>query len=100
GSVVIGGFAVNEIQTWNFVKPLLEDADVERLSENPPTVYGFGHTEFYKDVLDCIANNKRSMLDGLEGRKSVELINAIYESAVTAREVRLRYVPRGVALGL
>jgi hypothetical protein len=39
------------------------------------------------------------MLDGLEGRKSLELIIAIYEAASTRKEVRLRYIPENVPLG-
>jgi predicted dehydrogenase len=99
GSVVIGGFAVNRLDTWNFAEPLPEDANAQEDSVTPPNVYGFGHYEFYKDVLECLESGRRAMLDGWEGRKSLELINAIYESAATGAEVRLHYVPRGVRLG-
>jgi predicted dehydrogenase len=99
GSVVIGGFAVNRLETWNFAEPLPEDEDVFASSVAPPDVYGLGHYGFYQDALECIANSTRAMLDGLEGRKSVELINAIYEAAHSRGEVRLRYVPRHVPLG-
>jgi predicted dehydrogenase len=100
GSVVIGGFAVNRIETWNFAVPDPEDADVLRESTSPPDVYGFGHVEFYRDVLRCILDGRRPMLDGLEGRKSLELITAIYEAAFSGGEVRLRYVPHDVPLGV
>jgi UDP-N-acetyl-2-amino-2-deoxyglucuronate dehydrogenase len=99
GAVVVSGFAVNRIETWNFVEPDAEDRDLAQWSSNPPNVYGFGHLEFYKDVLACIRTGKRAMLDGLEGRKSLELIIAIYEAASTRKEVRLRYVPDNVPLG-
>jgi predicted dehydrogenase len=99
GSVVIGGFAVNQIDTWRFTKSDPGDGDVKESSVSPPNVYGFGHYAFYRDMVDCMMNGKRAMLDGLEGRKSIELLNAIYESATTDAEVRLRYVPRGVPLG-
>lgn len=99
GSVVIGGFAVNKLETWNFAEPIPEDAKAGEDSVSPPNVYGFGHYEYYREILDAIRNNRRTMLDGLEGRKSLELINAIYESAATGEEVRLNYVPRGVKLG-
>lgn len=99
GSVVIAGFAVNELQTWNFVDPIPDDETVWTSSENPPDVYGFGHGEFYRDVIACIYQRKRPMLDGLEGRKSLELITALYEAAATGTQVRLRYVPRNVPLG-
>lgn len=99
GSAVIGGFAVNRLETWNFAEPLPEDARAAEDSVHPPNVYGFGHYDYYRDVIECIRTGRHSMLDGLEGRKSLELINAIYESAETGNEVRLRYVARGVHLG-
>ena len=99
GSVVIGGFAVNEMVTWNFAEREDDDADVFETTVIPKTVYGFGHRAFYEDVLEALRSGRRSMLDGLEGRKSIELIHAIYESAATGSEVRLRYVSRNVPLG-
>jgi len=99
GTVVVGGFAANKIETWNFSQRLPSDDAVTKSSVSPSSVYGFGHHAFYRDVVECLKTGKRAMLDGLEGRKSIELINAIYESAATGREVRLHYVPRGVRLG-
>ncbi|HUP22944.1 MAG TPA: Gfo/Idh/MocA family oxidoreductase [Thermoanaerobaculia bacterium] len=99
GSVEIGGFAVNELRSWNFVDSRPEDDDVFESSVYPPNVYGFGHQAFYEDVAECILTGKHSMLDGLAGRRTLELINAIYESAATGGEVRLHYKPRNVRLG-
>jgi predicted dehydrogenase len=101
GTVEIGGFAVNEMKIWNFSKPLDDDANVMReYSVNPPNVYGFGHQAYYQHVVDCIAHNKQQLVDGLEGRKSLELISAIYESVETGREVHLRFRPRLCRLGV
>jgi predicted dehydrogenase len=100
GSVEIGGFAVNEMKTWRFVKPRDGDDEVmSKFSVNPPSVYGFGHQAYYEHVVDCIQNDRRHLVDGLEGRKSLELINAIYESVETGHEVRLRFQPRHCRLG-
>ncbi|PLC53001.1 oxidoreductase [Pollutimonas nitritireducens] len=100
GAVEIGGFAVNEMKVWNFVEPEPEDDQVmAKYSVNPPNVYGFGHQAYYKHVVDCIVNQKRHMVDGLEGRKSLELINAIYESIETGREVKLHFRPKYSKLG-
>lgn len=99
GSAVIGGFAVNRVDVWSFAEPEPDDAEALSTSAAPPNVYGFGHYGFYTDVADAITTGRRSMLDGLEGRKSLELTNAIYESAAARAEVRLRFVPRGVQLG-
>ena len=47
-----------------------------------------------------IKNNKKGLVDGLEGRKSVELINAIYESVETGGKVHLRFSPKKCKLGV
>ena len=100
GSVEIGGFAVNEIKVWNFSEQLPEDKEIHKFSTNPPDVYGFGHIEYYNNVIECIKNNKKAIVDGLEGRKSLELITAIYESIETGKEVFLRFKPRKCKLGI
>jgi UDP-N-acetyl-2-amino-2-deoxyglucuronate dehydrogenase len=100
GSVEIGGFAVNQMKVWDFATAMLGDESVmERYSVNPPSVYGFGHQAYYEHVVDSIVNNKQHLVDGLEGRKSLELINAIYESIETGREVKLRFRPKFCRLG-
>lgn len=100
GSVEIGGFAVNQMKVWNFVKAQSDDETViDEYSCNPPNVYGFGHQAYYEHVVDCIKNNRQHLVDGLEGRKSLELINAIYESIETGQEVHLRFRPKLCRLG-
>ena len=100
GVVEVGGFAVNEMKIWNFVAAEPGDEEVlEKYSVNPPNVYGFGHQAYYEHVVDSIVNNKRQLVDGLQGRKSLELINAIYESIETGREVSLRFRPKHCRLG-
>ena len=100
GSAEIGGFAVNKMLHWNFQDPISEDEDVmEKYSVNPPNVYGFGHQAYYDHVVESIQENKPHMVDGLQGRKSVELISAIYESMETRKEVFLRFRPEHCKLG-
>jgi predicted dehydrogenase len=100
GTVEIGGFAVNELKHWSFVTPDADDASVrERYSVNPPDVYGFGHRAYYDHVVDCVRNGARQLVDGLEGRKSLELITAIYESVETGVEVDLHFRPKRCRLG-
>ena len=101
GSVEVGGFAVNEMKTWNFTEIHEEDGDViEKYSVNPPNVYGFGHQAYYEHVVDCLDNETAQLVDGLQGRKSLELINAIYESIETGKEVKLRFTPKYSKLGI
>lgn len=101
GSVEIGGFAVNEMKVWNFVSPEPGDESVmAKYSVNPPNVYGFGHQAYYEHVVDCIVNDRQQLIDGLEGRKSLELINAIYESVETGHEINLQFKPKHCRLGV
>jgi predicted dehydrogenase len=100
GTVEIGGFAVNEMKTWEFAERVAGDDEVMRkYSVNPPSVYGFGHHAYYEHVVDCIVNDRQHLVDGLEGRRSLELISAVYESIETGREVALRFAPRRCRLG-
>ncbi len=102
GSVEIAGFAVNEMKTWKFVEERPEDEDVlANFSVNPPNVYGFGHKEYYDHVVAALRHGEtRNLVDGLEGRRSLELISAIYESVETGREVPLRFKPKKCRLGI
>lgn len=100
GSVEISGFFMNELKTWNFCERKPEDDEVFEKYGRNPDIFAWNHTEFLKDVVDSIKNNKRGLIDGLEGRKSLELINAIYESAETNKEVFLRFKPKKCRLGI
>jgi predicted dehydrogenase len=100
GTVEIGGFAVNQLKIWKFAQIRSEDAAIiENYSVNPPNVYGFGHKAYYDHVVDCILRESPQLVDGLRGRKSLELISAIYESIETQKEVHLRFRPRHSRLG-
>ena len=99
-SVEVGGFAANELKTWNFSNASKEDEDIiNNYSKNPENKYGFGHQAYYEHVVDCMMNKTHQLVDGLQGRKSLELINAIYESIETGKEVPLRFVPKFSRLG-
>jgi predicted dehydrogenase len=101
GTVEIGGFAVNKMLHWNFREEIDLDKDIlDKYSVNPPNVYGFGHKAYLEHVIDSLKNNTPQLVDGLEGRKSLELISAIYESIETGKEVFLRFQPKKCKLGL
>lgn len=101
GSVEVGGFAVNEIKLWNFLSEKDYDNEIAtKYSVNPPNVYGYGHKAYYDHVIQCLMNNSPQIVDGLQGRKSLELISALYESIETGKEVRLRFSPEMCKLGI
>lgn len=102
GTVEIGGFAVNQMKIWNFVgeDEKTRDKVLERYHQNPPNVYGYGHTEYLCNVVETIQDKKSALVDGLAGRKSLEIVSAIYESIETEREVQVRFSPKRCRLGL
>jgi predicted dehydrogenase len=58
-------------------------------SSNPGAISHVGHTRQLADFIDAIKENRKPFVDGAEGRRSVELIEAIYQSARTGTIVRL-----------
>ena len=100
GTAVIGGFAVNKMEHWNFSEPLAEDANIkEQFSVNPPNVYGYGHQAYYEHVIDCLRHDRAALVDGLQGRRSLELITALYEFIETGLEVSVHFSSRFSKLG-
>jgi UDP-N-acetyl-2-amino-2-deoxyglucuronate dehydrogenase len=89
GTVKVGGTAVNRIETWQFADYDDDDKLVDSAGYTPPNVYGHGHEGYYRNVLPVLRGQAQPDTDGRAGRKSLELILGIYESAKTGREVPL-----------
>ena len=89
GTVKIGGTAVNKVEHWIFADYDDDDRLLETASTNPTSVYGFGHAPYYRNVCAVLRGEARPDTDGRAGRKSLELILGIYESAKIGREVPL-----------
>lgn len=90
GTIKAGGTSVNRIEEWHFSDQLDDPKDViSRFHENPPNVYGFGHTPLYADMIDAIKNDREPYVNGEEGRRAVELVLAIYKSAAEGVPVKL-----------
>jgi predicted dehydrogenase len=100
GSVEVGGFFMNELKTWNFEDPHPMDEEIWLQHAKVPAEPAWNHTEFFQDVIHSYRTGTKGLVDGLEGRRSVELITAIYESAERGQEVSLRFRPRLCRLGI
>ncbi|NBK25820.1 MAG: Gfo/Idh/MocA family oxidoreductase, partial [Spirochaetia bacterium] len=90
GTVKAGGQSVNIIEEWRFAD-MLDDADEVKATyhENPPNVYGFGHTPLFADVIESIRNDRQPMVTAEDGKRALELVLAIYKSAAEGRPVKL-----------
>lgn len=94
GSEGTVAFEEDKITRWEFTRPAPEDEEILReLSgkadacggRSPMNISGNGHASQISDLADAIATGRRPFLDGREGRRAIELICGIYESARTGK---------------
>lgn len=96
GSVIV---EQDDILTWDFAEAKPEDDAIReqfgRKSENtggaadPKAISFIGHQKQFEDFIAAVQEGRAPIIDGSEGRKSVELILAIYESSWTGRRIEL-----------
>ncbi|QCR31983.1 Gfo/Idh/MocA family protein [Lysinibacillus sp. SGAir0095] len=90
GTAKLGGKSVNLIEEWLFADHLDASEEVKTAySEDPPTVYGFGHTPLYTDVVHAIEYDLEPYVTAEDGRRALELVLAIYKSSSEKRSVQL-----------
>ena len=90
GTAKAAGTSDNIIEEWVFADGLDNPEEVKReFSENPPNIYGFGHTPLYADVIEAIQTGRKPLVDGEAGKRALELVLAIYKSAAEHRPVTL-----------
>lgn len=92
GSIVIGGQAVNEIKSWSFTNISEEESKeiCKKWSRKVANVYGTGHVPNIMDIIEVVRDNKESSIvcDSVQGKKNVQLLAALYESAACDGEVK------------
>jgi UDP-N-acetyl-2-amino-2-deoxyglucuronate dehydrogenase len=89
GTVCIGGLAVNKIETWRFGDNIdTEDEILKGQEGDPDSVYGFGHTPLFKDMINAIKENREPLVSGVEGKKGMSIILAAYKSRLTGMPVK------------
>ena len=93
GSVKLGGVAVNRFEKWEFAEYDDDDRLVVESNYEPPNVYGFGHLAYYQNVIAVLRGGGTPDTDGRAGRKSLELILAIYMSAREGKRIALPLTP-------
>ena len=88
----------DRIVVWRFADEKPDDEEVRRRAAasetsggaaDPKAISHEGHRRQLTDFLDAIRNGRTPVVDGAEGRRSVEFILAVYHSQATGRVVRL-----------
>ena len=68
---------------------MLETEQLTDGSANPAAISFEGHRRQIEEMVAAIAANRTPLIDGREGRKSLELVEALYRSANEERIVRI-----------
>ena len=96
GSVIV---EQDDITLWDFAKKHPKDRAIHEKygkgsstsggAADPKAISHTGHMLQFKDFLKAVQEGKKPLVDGHEGRKSVEIILAIYQSSWTGKRVKL-----------
>lgn len=90
GSLKVGGTALNRKVFWKIAGEIEHEKELLTREEvDPPSVYGASHRHVIEDMIQAVEENREPQTNGAEGRKSLVLVNAMYESAQTGQEVFL-----------
>ncbi len=84
GTAILTGIACNKLSTYTIDPPA-----IAACSEDFPDAYGFGHWQFFRDVIAELTEGIPHPISFEEGTRAIRLLNAIYRSAEDNREVRL-----------
>lgn len=96
GSVIV---EQDDVLMWDFAEKTPEDEAIKEKfakkvggtggASDPSAISHAGHREQLQDLIDAIQTGREPLVDGEEGRKSVEIILAVYQSSWTGRHVGL-----------
>lgn len=89
GTVKVSGIALNKIDNWEFEDYDDDDRVLEEVNYQPLSVYGSGHLPYYLNVIDSMTGNTNPHTNGRDGRRSLEIILAIYQSARIGKRIEL-----------
>jgi len=87
GSAKVGGIAVNEFE-YSFFENDCDD-DLKEYSYKTDSVYGFGHSFYYENMLDNLIHNKSAICEGESGLSSIVIINAAYKSSKEQKFIKI-----------
>lgn len=71
-------------------KPTVEGTPVEEgYAHDPASISSYGHAAQFRDFYNAVQQGRSAAVDGSEGRKALEIIDAIYRSARRGEKVQL-----------
>lgn len=90
GSIKIGGNSLDRIAFWKVEGEVEHEQEILRRQElDPPPSRFLSHSLVLDDMVKAIREDRQPATNGVEGRKSLALVLALYQSAREGREVRM-----------
>ena len=89
GSVILDGDAISRWAIEGEEEEGGGGGQITDGSSNPAAISNEGHRLQIEDMMRAVIDGRAPMIDGREGRKSLELVVALYGSAVSERVVRI-----------
>ncbi len=89
GTILLEGDSIGHWRIDGEDPPQLVAEDLTNGAANPSAISAEGHRRQIAEMVEAIVEQRPPLIDGREGRRSLELVDAIYRSAREARLVQL-----------
>jgi predicted dehydrogenase len=88
-----------DLKTWDFARSRPEDRAIRAQmsasasggggAADPSAIGHHGHAKQFRDFVAAVRDRRAPAVDGHEGRRSVEIVLAVYKAAETGRTIKL-----------
>jgi len=101
GMVLVGGIALNKIETWKFIDSHSDDKKIPKeCSQEVETGYGMSHGPLLQKAIDTLNNdNIDAPISAKDGIETTKVIHALYTSDENKGWVKLEDKPISKRLG-
>lgn len=89
GTVILDGDAISVWEIDGESEEANEGEQITDGSANPAAISNEGHRRQIEDMMRAVIEDRAPMIDGREGRKSLEVVVALYESAASGQAIRI-----------
>jgi predicted dehydrogenase len=101
GMVLVGGIALNKIETWEFVESVLEDKLIPgQYSQEVETGYGISHGPLLQGVINTLQSGRiDTLVSADDAINTARVVHALYKSDEEQCWVKLKDKPVSKRLG-
>jgi len=87
GTIDVGGFAMNQLRTWEFAASQADDEDVREHDAENPSGFAWNHARYLESVAARVREGRTDSDEGREACHVLDVLNALYDSAAAGRAV-------------